>query len=62
MSVKSDNGALTVFFSLQLHAGIEKNGVPHFKLRWSQTPGQMFHEEKTNKEEGIAPSLCPKLV
>ncbi|XP_037651416.1 L-selectin-like [Sebastes umbrosus] len=35
----------------QLHAKLEKHGLPDFKLRWIQTDGQTFHKEKKRKKE-----------
>ncbi|GAA6229135.1 macrophage mannose receptor 1-like [Lates japonicus] len=38
----------------QLHANLEKHGLPDFKLRWIQTDEQAFHkEQKRKKEKGI---------
>uniref|UniRef100_A0A8C4GX81 C-type lectin domain-containing protein n=1 Tax=Dicentrarchus labrax TaxID=13489 RepID=A0A8C4GX81_DICLA len=37
----------------QLHAKLEKHGLPDFKLRWVETDGQTFHKQKQEEEEGI---------
>ncbi|XP_051246493.1 uncharacterized protein LOC127357933 [Dicentrarchus labrax] len=36
----------------QLHAKLEKHGLPDFKLRWVETDGQTFHKQKQEEEEG----------
>ncbi|XP_040909653.1 C-type mannose receptor 2-like [Toxotes jaculatrix] len=35
----------------QLHAKLEKHGLPDFKLRWVQSGEQAFHKEQTQKKE-----------
>lgn len=45
---------LNIFVSLQLHAKLEKHGLPDHKLRWIETDGQAFHKaQQSKKEEGI---------
>ncbi len=41
------------FFSLQLHAEMEKYGLSDFKLRWTETDGQTFRKEKKRTGAGI---------
>ncbi|XP_071778850.2 C-type mannose receptor 2-like [Centroberyx gerrardi] len=36
----------------QLHAKLEKHGLPDFKLRWVQTDGQTFHKEQKREKQG----------
>ncbi|XP_059206268.1 C-type mannose receptor 2-like [Centropristis striata] len=35
----------------QLHAKLEKHGIPDFKLRWRETDGQTFHKEQKEKKD-----------
>ncbi|XP_071382612.1 putative C-type lectin domain family 20 member A [Centroberyx affinis] len=36
----------------QLHAKLEKHGLPDFKLRWVQTDGHTFHKEQKREKQG----------
>ncbi|XP_028255945.1 macrophage mannose receptor 1-like [Parambassis ranga] len=36
----------------QLHAKLETQGIPDFKLRWVSTDGQTFHKDQEKKKEG----------
>ena len=52
---------LNICVSLQLHAKLEKHGLPDHKLRWIETDGQTFHkEQQSKKEEGIIFCFFPK--